>query len=40
MKDNAQSSPKADKKAGPAKKQSEPKDVNEMLAALKTKWKS
>jgi uncharacterized protein len=42
MKDNAQSAPKGDKKTSPAgKKQSaESQDVNAMLAALKTKWKS
>jgi len=42
MKDNAQSAPKGDKKTSPAgkKQASEPQDVNAMLAALKTKWKS
>lgn len=40
MKDGAQAAPKGDKKTGPSKKQSEPQDVNSMLAALKSKWKS
>jgi uncharacterized protein len=41
MKDNAQSQPKSEKKSSPAaKKGKEPLDVNDMLAALKTKWKS